>query len=238
MFRIKDNAVSYDKLLAKLLSLRLPFIFSFFFYSLSYEVLCYISCVFRRSSSVQFVDNVSPATSHENGLDDAGSDDTASEEYSNNNSVTQNGKKKLERTSNNLSKLADKLNTGRSKQNGEPGGKQAQPAFRRRGSSNIAKLNTGNSKERTGTSQIHGQTPYMKSPKFDTKQPAGKRIPNSGMIAQRGLPRFTGGPNAKGGASSRVEDDKAAPGANETFEIPSADGAGMASVYNPSFCHF
>ncbi|XP_065053062.1 uncharacterized protein LOC135682206 isoform X1 [Rhopilema esculentum] len=179
----------------------------------------------KQSSSVHLVDSVLPTSSHENGLDDAGGDDTVSDEYSNNNSVTQNGKKKLERTSNNLSKLADKLNTGRSNQNGEPGGKQAQPAFRRRGSSNIAKLNTGNSKERTGTSQIHGQTPYMKSPKFDTKQPAGKHIPNSGMIAQRGLPRFTVGSNVKGSASSRVEDDKAAPGANETFEIPSADDA-------------
>ena len=131
-------------------------------------------------------------------------------------------KENLEQTSNSLSKLADKLNSGKSiPASGAPSKIQSRPAFRRKGSSNIAKLNSGKSKERSGATQIHGQTPYTKTPRIESKPPMG--VAKAGSEAPSNfrskLSRPTGIPDGRG--ILRREDDKEADNGNETFSMPS-----------------
>jgi len=131
-------------------------------------------------------------------------------------------KENLEQTSNSLSKLADKLNAGKNiPGSGAPSKGQLRPAFRRKGSSNIAKLNSGKSKERSGATQIHGQTPYTKTPRIDSKPPVGgaKTGTEAPSNFRSKLSRPSGIPDGR--AVLRKEDDKEADNGNDTFSMPS-----------------
>ena len=131
-------------------------------------------------------------------------------------------KENLEQTSNNLSKLADKLNAGTSTAaSGVTSKIPPKPAFRRKGSSNIAKLNSGKGKERSGATQIHGQTPYTKTPRVDSKPPLGmtKNGTEAETNSKKKLCRLSGIPGSRGFV--RKEDDKEAENGNETFSMPS-----------------
>ena len=131
-------------------------------------------------------------------------------------------KENLEQTSNSLSKLADKVNAGKNiPDSGAPNKEQLRPAFRRKGSSNIAKLNSRKRKERSGATQTHGQTPYTKTPRIDCSPPIGVAKTGTEAPSQfRSKLSWTSGiPVRK--VVLRKEDDKEADNGNERLSMPS-----------------
>eukprot|EP00794_Sanderia_malayensis_P017785 gene17785-19561_t len=98
----------------------------------------------------------------------------------------------VEKTSQCLSKLAEKLNTaGGGKDSDEAAGNSSSkvvrhPAFRRRTSSNSTKVSAGQPKDKSAGLTTHGQSPYGKTTShLATKPPAGK--PKSNAAAKAGI---------------------------------------------------
>ena len=182
--------------------------------------LFYFLLSFRPSNSQpEEVVSYSPHR-EENTLKDINNGDD--NEHKNNNVIarTTASKENFEQTSNNLSKLADKLNAGTSKPaSGIPSKIPPKPAFRRKGSSNIAKLTSGKG---SGATQIHGQTPYMKSPRIDSKPPLGatKNGTEAHTNVKSRLVRTSAISSGIGRGFIQKEDDKEADNANETFSMP------------------
>lgn len=186
----------------------------------------------HRPANAKQEEPVSYTTRHEeNGIDDTNDEECSSDNENRNNNVilrTSAPRENLEHTSNNLSKLADKLNASK-QASGIPSKIASKSAFRRKGSSNIAKLNTGRDKERSGSTQIHGQTPYSKSPKPESKPPLGAR--RSGTEApvnkQTRLSRISAIPGGIKKTFLRKDDDNEVDHVNETVSLPSKKQKGL-----------
>ena len=195
--------------------------------------------LFRRPSPKKSDGTVScNSLPDDNGTDIIDNENSTSDTENGNNNISarssSGAKGNLEQTSNNLSKLADKLGAGASHvASGIPSKMQPKPAFRRRGSSNIAKLNTGKGKERSGATQIHGQTPYSKSPRLGSKPPLGmqKNAPEEQSKIKTRLAKTSGIPSNIGRGFVRKDVGKEADCANETFSMPLKKQKGLICAF-------
>ena len=130
--------------------------------------------------------------------------------------------KNIEKTSKNLSKLADKLDYAAQK---DASSKVTQkPAFRRRVSSNVAKGTSGQSKEKPGAMPVHGQSPYRKS-QLAAKPPSGMQKGVSGikMPVQSKIGRASGIPASKitiSSQASQVQETSDGHRNDVTIEMP------------------
>ena len=184
--------------------------------------------VFRPSSNSGY--NIASYSSHGEICNSDG-DAVKEEKDSDSSSKRSVSKENVQQTSQNLSKLADKLNASTNiTASGVPSKIPPKPAFRRKGSSHIAKLNNGKDKERSGVTQLHGQTPYMKSPRVDSKPPLGatKNATDVQSRAKTKLSRTSGIPGGRGFV--RKEGDKEVENGNETFSMPMKKQKGELAI--------
>ena len=139
----------------------------------------------------------------------------------------------VEGTSKNLSKLADKLNSGNAtKAAGFTSKLPQKPVFRRKGSSNVAKLSSGQAKDRLGATQIHGQTPYMKSPQPISKLPKQKGRPQPNADSKR--VKISGVPASRVTRSDPDIRQSEHSCLNETIELSKGTDKGMNIFSYPS----
>ncbi len=105
---------------------------------------------------------------------------------------------KVEKTSQNLSKLAEKLNTGNRKQTESASKLPQRPAFRKRTNSNSTKVSAGQAKDKSTGVSTHGSSPYGKTPHLATKPPLArpKSLHGGKGNVEMKPPRLTGIPGS------------------------------------------